>query len=377
MGRTASALSTPGQAGAGRLKFLDALRGLAAAYVVVYHMLLLPQPNLTAPKWVEKFALAGGTGVTLFFIVSAFSLYYTMPLRARDKRPILSFYLHRLFRIAPLFYFWIVASMVRDYYVFGAAHEPASVLLHVVFAFNLVPGQEEGFVWAGWTIGVEMVFYAFFPVFFHYVRTTGNAVALFFAMLLAWLAMQIMLDYMVLPAEWKESILRWSSFRHFPIFAVGVVAFHIFASTSPEEFDSGRLRSLGNALVFGGAFGFAALLQGWLPGIFGDMYYWQGPVFGAVFLGLAFAPWRLVVNAATAFLGKISYSIYLNHTTVIYLLQPVYQRIYGATDSLSVAFLSCLVLTLAVTLPVSMITYRLVEKPGIALGKKLIARFAT
>ena len=62
-----------------RLDFLDALRGLAAAYVVVYHMILLPDPHLATPEWASKVAHAGGSGVMLFFVISAFSLYYTMP----------------------------------------------------------------------------------------------------------------------------------------------------------------------------------------------------------------------------------------------------------------------------------------------------------
>jgi uncharacterized membrane protein len=36
-----------------RLEFLDALRGLAAVYEVFYHMLLLPDPHLLPPRWVE------------------------------------------------------------------------------------------------------------------------------------------------------------------------------------------------------------------------------------------------------------------------------------------------------------------------------------
>ena len=32
-----------------RLDFVDSLRGLAAIYVVVYHMVLLPDPNLWYP----------------------------------------------------------------------------------------------------------------------------------------------------------------------------------------------------------------------------------------------------------------------------------------------------------------------------------------
>ena len=87
-----------------RLEFLDALRGLAAAYVVVYHTILIPQPSLALPRWATTLAMGGYTGVTLFFMVSAFSLYFTMPLRLRESHPTRAFYLHRFFRIAPLFY---------------------------------------------------------------------------------------------------------------------------------------------------------------------------------------------------------------------------------------------------------------------------------
>ena len=355
-----------------RLDFLDALRGLAALYVVIYHMILLPQPNLQVPRWAEKFAHAGGTGVTLFFIVSAFSLYYTMPLRERDGRLLLSFYLHRFFRIAPLFYFLIVVSMVRDYWEFGVLHSATDILLLVSFAFNLFPGEQEGFVWAGWTIGVEMVFYAFFPLIYKLVRNTGNAVAFTFASLLAWMVLGLALDYIVMPQEWKQSILQWSTFRHFPIFAVGAVVYHLFVTCVRDRETTDGLRPMGNALLVGGIFTFAALLQGWLPNLFGDSYYWQGVAFGLLFLGLAFAPWRVLVNSLTSYLGKISYSVYLTHTTAIYFLAPVYHAIYDRSSSMTVGFLGSLLLTLIVVLPVSALTYRFIEVPGINLGKRLM-----
>ena len=111
-------------------------------------MLLLPQPNLVPPRWVERFALAGGTGVTLFFIVSSFSLYYTMPLRLREPNPTFSFYLHRFFRIAPLFYFLIVFTLIRDRLIFRTGHSAVDVASSLTFVFNLIPLKQEGFVWA-------------------------------------------------------------------------------------------------------------------------------------------------------------------------------------------------------------------------------------
>jgi peptidoglycan/LPS O-acetylase OafA/YrhL len=357
-----------------RLGFLDSLRGLAAVYVLIYHMLLLPQPNLIPPQWAEKAALAGGTGVTLFFIVSAFSLYYTMSLRLRDPSPTLSFYLHRFFRIAPLFYFLILVTMIRDAWKFDVVHPWADVAASFSFVFNLWPGKQEGFVWAGWTIGVEMVFYAIFPLIYARVKSTGNAVAFIFFCLLAWLAIQLALDYLVMPDTWKQSILQWSTFKHFPVFATGILVYHVYMSMDAGSVHSGNHRGLGNALLWAGIFGFCALLQGWLPNVFGDGYYWQGVVFGCMFMGLALAPWPLIVNPVTAFLGKVSYSIYLTHTTAIFFMSPVYQRVYAQIPSLTLAFLVSLLLTLAVVLPISYLTYRLIEEPGIALGRKFASR---
>jgi peptidoglycan/LPS O-acetylase OafA/YrhL len=356
-----------------RLEFLDALRGLAATYVVIYHMLLLPQPNLVAPRWVETFALAGGTGITLFFIVSAFSLYYTMPLRLRESSPLSSFYLHRFFRIAPLFYFVLVLSLIRDSWLFGRIHSVADVALSTAFVFNLVPLKQEGLVWASWTIGVEMLFYLVFPLIYRRVKGRAEAATFVFVCLLGWSALQLMLDYLMIPTEWRTSVLQWSVFRYLPTFAAGILAYHIYMSLDAAKIRDGHFKSVGDALVMGGIFAFMAYLHSWLPTVFGDGYYWQGVIFACIFLGLALSPWTLLVNALTRYLGEISYSIYLVHPTVVFMLSPVYQWVYQRSPSLTVAFLGSLTLTLAIVLPISSLTYRLIEAPGVLLGKRVAA----
>lgn len=358
-----------------RLAFLDALRGLAAVYVVVYHMLLIPQPALAAPRWAEKFAMAGGTGVTLFFLVSAFSLFYTMPLRLKESSPILSFYLHRFFRIAPLFYFLIAATYLRDILVFGVWHGPGEVLASVLFVFNLIPMGQEGFVWASWTIGIEIVFYAVFPLLYWRIQNLGNALGFFFACVLLWLLVQLGLDYSTMPGDWKQSILQWSTLKHFPTFAVGFVLFHaLVRSLRESDREDDARRGRGNAFLWTGIFGYVALLQGWLPPLFGPTDRWQAIVYGVIFVGLAYSPWTIFVNRVTRYFGKISYSIYLNHPTIVYFLAPVYLWIYQHSPSVSLAFLASLGLTFLVVLPVSHLTYRFIEEPGITLGKKLAVR---
>lgn len=353
-----------------RLDFLDALRGLAALYVVVYHMLLIPEPDLVTPRWAKTIAMNGGMGVTLFFIVSAFSLYYTMPLRNREPNPWLSFFLHRFFRIAPLFYLWIVLSVARDKSVYDVVHGPVDIAASGAFLFNLLPQRQEGFVWASWTIGIEMMFYAIFPLFYVLAKSRWQAITLTLGLLVAWTIVQGLVAYFPADPKTHEMFLKWNFLRYLPVFACGAIAYHSFL-------DGGRVverpREVGAAFTMIAVTLFAALVNGWLPNIFGDSYYWQAVLFACLLLGLAWAPFKLVVNRFTSYLGRISYSMYLNHPTAVFFLAPVYVWIYRQQLGLTVSFLASLGVTLIVVIALSELTYRLVEEPGIKLGKRINA----
>ena len=120
--------------------------------------------------------------------------------------------------------------------------------------------------------------------------------------------------------------------------------------------------------------GYAAALKGYLSIIFFDAYYWQAVIYGAFFLGLAISPITLIVNRVTKFLGKISYSLYLNHPTIVYLLIPVYRIIYEWPIPTTFKYLCAVSMTLSILIVASYLTYRFIEKPGIHLGKRFIQK---
>lgn len=350
-----------------RLDFLDALRGLAAAYVVVYHMILLPDPHLIAPGWASKVAHAGGTGVMLFFVISSFSLYYTMPLRLKESYPNLSFYLHRLFRIAPLFYAWVFFTIVRDTWYYSAHHSIASIVESLTFTFNLVPNGQQGFVWASWTIGIEMLFYLMFPLIYRYVNDVWRAIALIFIFILAWLAYQTLIPFVYGSAS-ASLVQTWTFVRFLPVFAVGGVVHFVIQDILKRGIIEVRA-SVGLLLVTMALYCYLALLNDQFNWLFMDARVWQGLIYGALVIGLCLNPMRIFVNRVTIYFGKISYSLYLGHTTVILFLTPIYRHIYAATGYVTVPFLLCYALTLAIAIGLADVTYRFIEAPGVRLGK--------
>lgn len=361
-----------------RLDFLDALRGLAAVYVIAYHLIYIPSPNLAVPAWARLWAVNGGTGVTLFFVISAFSLFYTTPARFKQRLPWVSYAMHRLFRIAPLFYLWIVLTIVRDHFVFHAAHPWWEIAASAGFVFNFIPTHQEGFVWASWTIGVEMLFYVVFPFLYVRIKNVTGAIALAIGLMLAWMFIQVVIDYLKIGPAASASMHQWFFPRYLPEFSMGAVAYFLLRDHVPRLTQNPQLAgALGLLLTLAGTYTYIAIMQNMGQLGLPDNRYAKAICCLLLVIGLSLRELKALVNKATVFLGKISYSIYLAQPTAILLLEPVYKRIYVATSgdmAVSIAFVGCFLLTLAVVIPFAALTYYLVEKPGIKLGKRCYAR---
>lgn len=370
--------SPPRAAEPRRLDFLDALRGLAAVYVIAYHLIYIPSPNLAVPAWARLWAINGGTGVTLFFVISAFSLFYTTPARFKQRLPWVSYAMHRLFRIAPLFYLWIVLTIVRDHFIFHAAHPWGEIAASAGFVFNFIPTHQEGFVWASWTIGVEMLFYVVFPFIYVRVKNVTGAIALALGLMLAWMFIQVVVDYLKISPAASASMHQWFFPRFLPEFSMGAIAYFLLKDHVPRLSQDERIaRPLGLLLVLAATYLYVAIMQNVGQVGLPDNRYAKAVCCLLLVIGLSLRTLKSLVNRLTVFLGKISYSIYLAQPTAILLLEPVYKKIYTASSGsmgVSVAFVGSFLLTLAVVIPVATLSYYLIEKPGIKLGKRVYAR---
>jgi peptidoglycan/LPS O-acetylase OafA/YrhL len=363
------------------LGFIAALRGFAALYVFLFH--LVYYPGLPLPVWTGNFIRAGGTGVTLFFIISAFTLSLSM--RGQTSKPgaTTRFYIRRFFRIAPLFYSWLAATWVIGMLQGDWTYSWKDVLLNIFFGFNFVPGRDDGIVWISWTLGVEMAFYVVFPLIQRVFNNLPKAIGFF--------ALTVLLDigfkYLTTSVfQIGGDFYVHSLFHHLPVFALGIVTFFIY-----EKYieDKALPRVWGYGLLAASVIAYLAWCnQIYLPllnetaqeelrialKVAHIHYYgnvWQGLAYSALVLGLAISPVKLLVNRVTEFLGGISYSLYLNHPRVILAFSPVYQALYAAQWPATLQFgLSVLVALIPLTL-ISALTYKYIEAPGIRWGQRL------
>lgn len=106
-----------------------------------------------------------------------------------------------------------------------------------------------------------------------------------------------------------------------------------------------------------------------------------GFLYGIALLGLAVFlsehSVSLLVNRFWCYLGKISYSAYLTHLIVLYLVKNLLQRglpLLNLNLSPTVNLMLLIAFLLVGTMAVSAITYKFIELPGLQLGRTLIAK---
>jgi peptidoglycan/LPS O-acetylase OafA/YrhL len=365
-----------------RFEYLDALRGIAILGVLSIHSSNASGDNFPGSIYAD----AGRYGVQLFFMVSAFTIFMTLDSAlAKGTSLFRDFYLRRFFRILPMFWFGIALYAVapgRDpfthqlhitamYYVLTA------VLLHGWHPFlinSVVPG--------GWSITVEGTFYLIAPFLFLWIRRWQTALIFFLLTFLpTMLCNRLVFDLYAHHWLFQDVIPdRLNAFLYFwfpsqvTVFACGILTYRIFKSLPPGF--HGKLNGL--LLLSCGAMAFYAIAGKADDGIVVRLIPPQaflGLSLMLVVLGLATYPFPLLVNRATCFLGQISYSFYLTHFAILAFVTELVHRFLPSIASRPLAsYATLFVITLLFAVPISYLTFRFIEQPFIALGRKLIVK---
>lgn len=344
------------------LGHLDALRGLAVLAVIWIHAGLV-----FYHRYYFQLNGAGVRGVQLFFVVSAFTLLLSAERRSAEPLPVLSFFLRRFFRLAPLCYPFIVLGFYSSPMLSGIGW--LRTLPAFVFLQNLSPRTALAGAQNGWSLSVEALFYCCFPLLLRWVRDLRKAVL--------WLACSIPISVCIwfpMSRLHPGDFAYWTYYSFVvqaPVFLMGFVAFFLWRD---------HLRS--SVGTPGAKWTSASLLV--LTGI---IYVNIVPIenyktfFSSVFtvtllLAVSLYPWPLLVNRVTIYLGKISYSMYL----IQGLLFPGYSHFllerypsllqHGRWEV--VWCVGGFVVGTVAAAAIGSVTWYFIEEPGIRLGRRVV-----
>lgn len=362
-----------------RLDFLDSLRCFAMIYVVISHLILIPQPNLAVPPSIAPLLINGGyAGVSLFFIISAFSLCFALDSRRSEPELIKRFYVRRFVRIAPLFYLMLLIYWIRDAAILGVVHPMSEVIINASLLFNLIPAYITGFVWASWAIGVLAILYLLFPLIDRWIRSLPAALILFIvSVLLSWGWSHFVLHYGeaagYLNADDKNYALGFGFLQHLPVFVCGVIVYRLYFDYF-SKLNARKRRMGGWACIILFIPFYAVLLTDKLQNMLWGLTILHGICLALLVLGMGLKPFGFLMNAKTSYLGRTTYSMYLFHPLIIFSIIPVHRWTYGIMPGDISGYLASLLVTLALLVPVSLISYRSIERTGTDLGEKLISR---
>lgn len=353
----------------GRLAGLDSLRGFAAIAVLICHVFFLAK--IPVPRTFTTTAGHFALSVELFFMLSAFSLCIAYYGQLKTQNAIGTYFLRRFLRIAPLFYFFFaVWFFYRGFGGFVPIHQ---YILTATFLFGFTPDTSSSTVAVGWSIGVEMMFYAIFPLLILVVRGIKSAAV----------ALAISLVVGHFSHIWAMSSLPASPFVRtnfavqMPMFMLGLCTFFIYQSAKEVLSAKQRIMLFWTSIVVALVTWVVIFLCiGLPPNTHARNSFWLRMAICAPFpllvLGFAFAPLNVIVNRATILLGDYSYGIYLWHSFIIVNTASWRERLLSpdALGDIWVSFAVNIIVVAAITIAAAAATFYAIEVPFRRLGHR-------
>jgi peptidoglycan/LPS O-acetylase OafA/YrhL len=366
-----------------RLHFagLDGLRGIAALFVVLDHILLSQESQaLPHPNW-GVWSYRGGQAVLLFFTLSGFLITYLLLVeRARTGTvDVGAFYLRRVCRIWPL-YFAVVAFGLVFYTVLvprlgfsrPVPYEiPAAIALYALFLPNLMSTLYSvgGILNPLWSIGIEEQFYLVWAPVAR--RWAGRLRAICWTVLVVFLAIALAWCFKVFP---EGPVAKFFELLKFHFIAAGALAGIAFHDRRQRLLARPWFRSTPVALALT-----AVLVD------FYTLHLLNLPPWASEVEQLVLYPWLLVAVASSPrasrwlelrpfrFLGRVSYGVYLLHMPAVYAVTLLFARTTWWQGRLAAYVVGYYTLALALVLALAAVSYRWFESPFLRLKTRYAA----
>lgn len=347
-----------------KYEYIDSLRGIAILLVILVHTgFVLEYTMYFFPQWLINIVHSGQYGVQLFFIVSAFTLTMSHYNRLNEPNKNKSFFIRRFFRIAPMIYFiliyYIFYEIDWDLSRFGET-KWTDIFASMTFTQTLFSGMNKYFP-GGWTVSVEFLFYMMLPFLCTKIKNLNSSILFVVIALLFIPFYELVFDKINL--KFIFFVNHYSIFYQLPVFALGIFAYWMINDKNKEIKNSTLLLLLGTILLF-------CFVE--LP-----HHFPFALAFTALLILLQRRPYKFLSNKILAKVGLVSYSMYIIHFPVVHFLNYIkFSRMIPVTDFYSslLSFIIMCIVIIAITYPISYITYKLIEVPGQNLGRKLIKK---
>lgn len=330
---------------------IDGLRGFLALGVLFQHAVTnyaYYQTGIWQITDLRFYRHAGGEAVILFFIITSF-LYWSKAIASKGQIDAKRLYRNRFLRLAPM-------------YLFSAALVTLSALVQTRFNIVSVPDFfKDIFSWltlglvtttsvnglsiipinAGihWTLHYEWIFYLLLPFSAMMLRGGWNRLLIVPFLALVFLA-----------KDWG----------YWVIFLFGIIAAHIFHKWPHAEWVRrkwvGAVPIIGLILIY--------MIQ-YKP--YGTAQYCVSLI---VMLCIIYGNsiWGLLRTRAAFFLGTISYSMYLMHGIVLFVVLRLADLITPIVDLGAYSYWGLILLAALLTVLVSAVTYKYIEYPCLKKG---------
>jgi len=353
----------------GRIHEFEALRGALASWVLIGHVF---KHSGYTPDALRPFPLLADPGmpVDVFIILSGFVIFSLLD-HKRDGYA--SFITRRFFRLFPLFLVVLLVSALLVVPALGwreafpwktpflegvivlnkasADYLLQHLMVHLTMLHGLVPdallpASQYAIVGQAWSISVEWQFYLLAPLFFYLLRRRPMALGL------------VVLGLVGLHTRYwlgEGFALNQGQF-----FLIGITSYYLY-----------RNMVVGGPQLFLGAATAIAILF-WIVPRPVSLAIWVVALAAAMHAKSGGKnPFSYVASLAfPQWLGRISYSVYLWHALVITCFSRlILTAIPGVTQSQHSSLL--MVSTVVGALVLSAASFRLIEQPGMDLGRNL------
>jgi peptidoglycan/LPS O-acetylase OafA/YrhL len=354
-----------------RFPLFDGLRAIAALSVVVNHV--ANRPNGVTTGWIGDFASQMNAGVTIFFLISGFLLYrpFVEARHSGRRSPrIRDFARRRILRIVPAY--WLALTIATLwlglmgpfgdrwwlYYGFGQTYDPQTAFAGLSVA---------------WSLSTEMTFYVLLPLYAGVVAALihrRQRALVYETGLLAGLALGALLFDHFIPhyASWKYTYTIAGTFDWFALGMFLAVTSVAVAARPTSPIVVRVVHRLPGLMwwIAVSSFALAVFLYRYHPIAIGTHILFGATAFflllPAVFErpdeGRRGIPAFVLRTRVMAWLGLVSYGIYLWHTPLILRIAPS----LTANSTTVSAFLILLVVAVVASIAVGAASYYLVEQ---------------